>query len=117
MAAGASLYGLPVKALAQASGLSLGTNYNIVRTLIHEGYLVNEPNRLVLGSRFLSLCPDGDEDILLARVRNALRRVTEELPPPYTCRGSATGNCMSSTWWMPRQAPASTFGSALTLNV
>jgi len=70
---------LPVKALAQASGLSLGTTYNIVRTLIHEGYLVNEPDGLVLGSRFPSLRPDGDEGVFLARVRNTLRRVTEEL--------------------------------------
>ena len=72
---------LPVKALAQASGLSLGTTYNIVRTLIHEGYLVNEPDGLVLGGRFPSLRPDGDDDegVFLARVRNTLRRVTEEL--------------------------------------
>lgn len=69
---------LPVKVLAQASGLSLGTTYNIVRTLIHEGYLVNEPDGLVLGGRFPSLRPD-DEGVFLARVRNTLRRVTEEL--------------------------------------
>lgn len=71
---------VPVKALAQASGFNLGTTYNIVRTLIHEGYLVSEPDGLVLGSRFPSLRPDGDDEgVFLARVRNTLRRVTEEL--------------------------------------
>ena len=28
---------LPVKAIAQLTGLSLGTTYNITRTLVHEG--------------------------------------------------------------------------------
>ncbi|MHB1172400.1 MAG: IclR family transcriptional regulator [Lacisediminihabitans sp.] len=70
---------LPVKALAQASGLSLGTTYNIVRTLIHEGYLMNESDGLVLGTRFPTLRPDHDEGVFFARVRNTLRRVTEEL--------------------------------------
>src|SRR5690606_209029 len=46
---------LPVKALASSAGLSLGTTYNIVRTLVHEGYLAREPDGLVLGKRFPSL--------------------------------------------------------------
>lgn len=70
---------LPVKALSQASGLNLGTTYNIVRTLIHEGYLLNEPDGLVLGARFPTLRPGHDDGVFLARVRNTLRRVTEEL--------------------------------------
>ena len=70
---------VPVKALAQVSGLSLGTTYNIVRTLIYEGYLAHEPDGLVLGSRFPSLRLRDDEGVFLARVRNTLRRVTEEL--------------------------------------
>jgi DNA-binding IclR family transcriptional regulator len=70
---------LPAKQLAQASGLSIGTTYNIVRTLIHEGYLASEPDGLVLGSRFPSMRPENDEGVLLARVRGTLRRVTEQL--------------------------------------
>jgi len=70
---------LPVKAIAQASGLSLGTAYNLTRTLVHEGYLFAEPDGLVLGSRFPSLRPVDDEGVFLARARQTLRRVTEEL--------------------------------------
>jgi DNA-binding IclR family transcriptional regulator len=70
---------LPAKKLAQASGLSVGTTYNIVRTLIHEGYLASEPDGLVLGSRFPTMRPDNDEGVFLARVRGTLRRVTEQL--------------------------------------
>lgn len=70
---------LPAKALARASGLSSGTTYNIVRTLIHEGYLATEPDGLVLGTRFPTLRPTDDEGVFLARVRGTLRRVTEEL--------------------------------------
>lgn len=68
-----------VKSLAQESGLTLGTTYNIVRTLIHEGYLRQEPDGLVLGGMFPSLRPDNDEGVFLARVRSSLRRVTAEL--------------------------------------
>lgn len=70
---------LPVKALARASGLSLGTTYNIVRTLVHEGYLKNEPDGLVLGYRFPGLRSEDEEGVFLARARNTLRRVAEEL--------------------------------------
>ena len=70
---------LPVKAIAQASGLNLSTAYNITRTLVHEGYLSAEPDGLVLGSRFPSLRPVNDEGVFLARARQTLRRVTEEL--------------------------------------
>jgi len=70
---------LTVKALARASGLTLGTTYNIVRTLIHEGYLLTEPDGLVLGTRFPELRADREDGVFFARVRNALRRVTEEL--------------------------------------
>ena len=70
---------LPVKAIARAAGLSLGTTYNITRTLIHEGYLGVEPDGLVLGSRFPSMRVIDDEGVFLARVRRTLRGVTEEL--------------------------------------
>ncbi|MEO8908373.1 MAG: IclR family transcriptional regulator C-terminal domain-containing protein [Microbacteriaceae bacterium] len=70
---------LPAKVLAQASGLSIGTTYNIVRTLIHEGYLETQPDGLVLGSRFPGMRLDDDKGVFLARVRSTLRRVTEQL--------------------------------------
>lgn len=69
----------PVKAIARASGLSLGTTYNIVRTLVHEGYLAHEPDGLVLGQHFPSLRSRDDEGVFLARVRGTLHRITAEL--------------------------------------
>jgi len=68
---------MPVKAVAQASGLSLGTAYNLTRTLVHEGYLVAEPDGLVLGLRFPSL-RGADAGVFLARVRHTLRQVAGE---------------------------------------
>lgn len=70
---------MPTKMLAQTCGLSVGTTYNIVRTLIHEGYLTNEPDGLVLGSRFPSLRPGDEGGIFLAHVRRTLHQITEEI--------------------------------------
>lgn len=71
---------LPVKTLASITGLTPGTAYNLVRTLIHEGYLANEPDGLVLGARFPTFRTEIDaRGVFLARVRAALRDVTEEL--------------------------------------
>lgn len=70
---------VPVKTISRVSGLSLGTAYNIARTLIHEGYLSSEPDGLVLGHRFPGLQPSDDEGVFLAKTRNTLRAVTEEL--------------------------------------
>ncbi|KNY08106.1 MULTISPECIES: IclR family transcriptional regulator [unclassified Microbacterium] len=71
---------LQVKMLAAITGLTLGTTYNLVRTLIHEGYLSNEPDGLVLGSRFPAFQTEADaRGVFLARVRSALREVTEEV--------------------------------------
>lgn len=68
---------ISAKALAQRTGLSLGTTYNIVRTLVHEGYLANEPDGFVLGVRFPSLRPADERGVLLARIRSTLREVTD----------------------------------------
>lgn len=69
---------LPTKMLAAATGLTPGTTYNLVRTLIHEGYLSSEPDGLVLGSRFPAFQQQIDtRGVFLARVRAALREVTE----------------------------------------
>ncbi len=71
---------LPVKMLAAITGLTQGTTYNLVRTLIHEGYLANEPDGLVLGSRFPAFQTEQDSrGVFLARVRAALREVTDEI--------------------------------------
>lgn len=66
------------KALARLTGLTLGTTYNIVRTLVHEGYLAHEPDGLVLGPRFPALRPGEDEGVFLAHVRTALHEVVEK---------------------------------------
>ena len=71
---------LPAKMLAAATGLTPGTTYNLIRTLIHEGYLSAEPDGLVLGTRFPSFQQQIDSrGVFLARVRSALRNVTEEV--------------------------------------
>lgn len=71
---------LPTKMLAAATGLTAGTTYNLVRTLVHEGYLATEPDGLVLGQRFPSFQGQIDtRGVFLARVRAALRDVTDEV--------------------------------------
>lgn len=71
---------LPPKMLAAITGLTLGTTYNLVRTLVHEGYLLAEPDGLVLGSRFPSFQAEIDaRGVFLARVRAALREVSDEV--------------------------------------
>lgn len=69
---------LPAKMLAAITGLTPGTTYNLVRTLVHEGYLNAEPDGLVLGVRFPAFQQQVDSrGVFLARVRAALRDVTE----------------------------------------
>ncbi|PCE14329.1 IclR family transcriptional regulator [Microbacterium sp. SZ1] len=71
---------IPVKTLSAITGLTTGTTYNLVRTLIHEGYLTSEPDGLVLGTRFPAFQSETDaRGIFLARVRAALRTVTDEV--------------------------------------
>jgi len=68
---------VPAKLLAQSSGLSLGTTYNLTRTLVREGYLANEPDGLVLGGRFPGLRAQDEQGVFLAQVRAALNDVAE----------------------------------------
>ncbi|OSP04606.1 IclR family transcriptional regulator [Microbacterium sp. LEMMJ01] len=71
---------LPAKMLSSITGLTPGTTYNLVRTLVHEGYLSAEPDGLVLGNRFPSFQQQiGSRGVFLARVRAALRAVTEDV--------------------------------------
>lgn len=67
------------KTLANTSGLSLGTTYNLVRTLLREGYLQQEPDGLVLGARFPGMRDQDSDGVFLARVRAALRSTAHEL--------------------------------------
>lgn len=68
---------VPVKALARTAELSLGTTYNLVRTLVHEGYLAYEPDGVVLGTRFPGFSDVRDHrGVFLVRVREALHEVT-----------------------------------------
>lgn len=71
---------LPPKMLAAITGLTPGTTYNLVRTLVHEGYLASEPDGVVLGARFPSFQEQiSSRGVFLARVRAALREVTEDV--------------------------------------
>lgn len=71
---------LPTKMLVAVTGLTPGTTYNLVRTLIHEGYLRAEPDGLVLGERFPTFQREIDSrGVFLARVRAALRSVTDDV--------------------------------------
>ncbi|WP_354497792.1 IclR family transcriptional regulator [Mycetocola sp. 2940] len=70
---------LPVKVIARQAGLTLGTTYNIVRTLVHEGFLTHEPDGIVLGPRFPGLFPQETDGVFLARIRTALRAISEDL--------------------------------------
>jgi DNA-binding IclR family transcriptional regulator len=69
---------VPVKALAAAAGLTPGTAYNLVRTLVHEGYLRSEPDGVVLGARFPGLAERAPgRGVFTARVREALTAAAE----------------------------------------
>ncbi|MGX5695553.1 IclR family transcriptional regulator [Agromyces soli] len=71
---------VPAKALASATGLTPGTTYNLVRTLVHERYLASEPDGLVLGDRFPAfLTTDASRGVFLSRVRSSLKSITEDL--------------------------------------
>ena len=65
------------KALAHDSGLTLGTTYNLVRTLLREQYLSAEPDGLVLGGRFPAFSNVSASGVFLARVRESLHDVAD----------------------------------------
>ncbi len=69
---------LPAKSIARAESLSLGTTYNILRTLIHAGYLAQEADGYVLGPRHPALTPKGDGAVL-AEGRTVLNGLRDEL--------------------------------------
>lgn len=70
----------PVKVLAATMGLTPGTTYNLVRTLVHEGYLRTEPDGVVLGARFPGFAESRSRrGVFVARVREALTSVTDTI--------------------------------------
>lgn len=69
---------LTAKAISRKTGLSLGTTYNLIRTLVHENYLIADRDGLVLGSRFPGMA-DRPEGVLVARGRAVLNQVCRDL--------------------------------------
>jgi DNA-binding IclR family transcriptional regulator len=68
---------IPVKVLASRTHLSMGTCYNITRTLVHEQYLSREPDGLILGPRFPLRDVSARAGAALARTRSALHDVAD----------------------------------------
>jgi DNA-binding IclR family transcriptional regulator len=77
---------VPVKLLAEQAGLSLGTTYNLSRTLVHEGCLTTESDGLVLGPGYPGLAPrqlgEMRAGVFLAQVRRVLHLVSDQLSVP-----------------------------------
>lgn len=69
---------LSAKSVARAASLSLGTAYNLLRTLVHAGYLAQESDGFVLGPTHPAMVPSGD-GVLLAQGRTVLNGLRDEL--------------------------------------
>lgn len=69
---------ITAKTISSRTGLSLGTTYNLIRTLVHEGYLLAERDGLVLGDRLpgMSGSPEG---MLIAWGRAILNELCRDL--------------------------------------
>ncbi len=78
-AIGAADRPLPAKALARATGEALPTTYHLLRTLVHEGYLVRVEGGYTLGSRVMALSGRIRPATLAERVHPALRDLLESL--------------------------------------
>ncbi|MCO6011212.1 helix-turn-helix domain-containing protein [Actinoallomurus purpureus] len=72
--------GAPAKQLARQVGLPLATTYHLLRTLVHEGYLVRTADgAYLLGDRVDSLSGDRRTQDRLARIRETLTSLRDEL--------------------------------------
>lgn len=79
--------GAPAKQLARQADLPLATAYHLLRTLVHEGYVVRTADGLyVLGDRVDSLQDRRRTQVLAGRVREALADLRDELcAAAYLC--------------------------------
>ena len=72
--------GAPAKQLARQTGLPLATAYHLLRTLVHEGYIVRTADgAYLLGSRLDSLQDDRRTQDRVARIRDALSDLRDDL--------------------------------------
>lgn len=78
-AVGAADRPLPAKALARRTGLPLPTAYHLLRTLVHEEYLVRVDGGYVLGPRVSTLADRGRRAARVTRWRPVLAELHEEL--------------------------------------
>ena len=77
----AAVHPVTAKSLARHLDLSLGTTYNLARTLVHEGYLSAEHDGYVLGPQFPALTSSRD-GVAVAHGREILKAVRDELKVP-----------------------------------
>ncbi|WP_125613202.1 IclR family transcriptional regulator [Specibacter cremeus] len=69
---------LSAKSIARATSLSLGTAYNVLRTLAHSGYVVQDQDGFVLGPAHPAMAPSGD-GVAFAHERAVLNGIRDEL--------------------------------------
>ena len=79
--------GAPAKQLARQADLPLATAYHLLRTLVHDGYVVRTADGLyLLGDRVDSLHSRRRIQVLLGRVREVLSDLRDELgAAAYLC--------------------------------
>jgi DNA-binding IclR family transcriptional regulator len=79
--------GAPVKLLAREAGVQLGTAYHLLRTLVHEGYVLRLcDGTYVLSDRVASLLAHSRHQAVLSRVRPALAALRDEVrAAAYLC--------------------------------
>ena len=72
--------GAPAKQLARETGLPLATAYHLLRTLVHDGYLLKlADGGFVLGDKVETLHTAGRVQVLLSRVRPALAALRDDI--------------------------------------
>jgi DNA-binding IclR family transcriptional regulator len=77
-AVGAADRPVPAKALARTTGLALPTTYHLLRTLVHEGYLIRRDGGYLVGDRLRALSAPGAQG-LRERIWPALHGLHEDL--------------------------------------
>ncbi len=70
---------LSAKQLAHRTGLALGTTYHLLRTLVHEGYVVRTEDGFALGDRVDTLADARHKALNLTRARRVLLELHEEM--------------------------------------